>query len=262
MAPMADRRSMLLGSVLGMAYGGVVGGAWTYAATLVFPLDPLAFWIVGGYFVVACTFLGGLYGRLVSLAPGSRALIISVAPILIVYMAVVMAVLAVVMLGMLALSPFFMLLAVRDRRRFMNQMRSAGRLITRQELLPKLAAGEGTLIARFHVKGFESLWWTPDNLDDLGYPCIQLEVLADDYPDTVVDAMSCDNAPAERCNEKYLDQESGKAALLPWATREWARLARDYPEHRLVIVPWGRGDKLIDDELENDEEVVPPSIGE
>ena len=259
---MADRRSLLLRSVLATLYGALAGVVWAYAATLIFHLDPLVFWIVGGYFVAACALLGGLYARIVSLTPASLALMISVAPILIFYMVVVMGVVAVVMLGVLALSPVFMLLAVRDRRRFMEQMRSAGRLVTRQELLPKLAAGEGTLIAKFHLKGFESLWWTPDNLDELGYPCIRLEVLADEYPDTVVDAMSCDNKPARCCDEKYLDHESGEAALLPWATREWKRLARDYPEHRLMIVPWGHGDRLIDDELEDDEEVVPPAIGE
>lgn len=256
------KKPTLVKSILTAAYGGCVGGVCLFILTLVFPWDPLVLGIVGVYLIASSALLGWVFACVPSLSTKDLVLLIPFAPLLVLWFVIAMGGVALVMIGGLACSPIFMLLSVRDRRRFMEQMRSAGRLITRQELLPKLAAGEGTLIAKFHLKGFESLWWTPDNLDELGYPCIRLEVLADDYPDTVVDAMSCDNKPARRCDEKYLDLDSGKAALLPWATREWARLARDYPEHRLMIVPWGHGDKLIDDELEDEEEVVPPPIGE
>lgn len=201
----------------------------------------MTLWIIGLYLVGSSALIGWVFARISSLSPRDLALTIPFAPLLVVYMVLMMGVVALFMLALLACSPVLIVLGIRENRRFVAQMKSAGRVLTREEFLPRLEAGEGTVIAKFHLKGLESLLWTSDDLGEFGFPCTRFGALVNDYPDVVLDTLEDSHESARRFDTEYLDLESGKAAFLPWGLRWWERLARDYPESRLVIVPWLHG---------------------
>lgn len=231
----------MLRSAIAATYGGCVGGVCAAAVASVLRLEPLALWIVGLYLVGSSALIGWVFARISSLSTQDLVLTIPFAPLLVVYMVLMMGVVALFMLALLGCSPVLIVLGIRENRRFLARMKAVGRVLTREELLPRLESGDGTLIAKFHAKGFQSLWWTSDDLAELGFPCIRFEALVDDYPDIVLDAREDGNESTQRLEEEYLDLDSGKAAFLPWGLRWWERLARDYPESRLVIVPWLHG---------------------
>lgn len=256
------KKPTLVKYILTVAYGGCMGGVCLFILPLIFPWDPLVLAIVGVYLIAACALLGWVFACVPSLSTKDLVLLIPFAPLLVLWLVIAMGGVALVMIVGLACSPIFIVFGTREERRFVAQMKSQGRFRTRQELVPALDAGRGTLICKFGPKGYESVWWTDENLEEQGFHCLPLGILIDDSLDDLWDdALNADES-AFRCEREYLDHDSGKAAYLPWAGRQWEHLARDYPDCRLVTVPWGHRLGPMDDELEDDEEVVPPAIGE
>jgi hypothetical protein len=231
----------MLNTVVAGWYGALVGCLYLLVFVRVTDCSWLVGLLVGIYLIGSSAVLGGLMARLPSMTAGVLAVTIPLIPfVLLLSVALIVAAtgaLVTLQIVLLAISPVLVIGEIRSECRFMAKMKSQGRVITRKELLSRLRANKGTLIAKLCHKGIERFWWTEDDLEELGVYSVPFGVLGGDYLDALWDAEDeIDEESALRCDKEYLDVETGKALFVPWRGLRWDRLAREYPEYRIVIL--------------------------
>lgn len=115
-------------------------------------------------------------------------------------------------------------------------MKVQGRFITLDDLRPRLDTGTGTLIMQWGQKGTYRIWWTEDDLFSLGEP-----VSARD--DFIAVFQGQEHAFNTRCQQQYLDDETGRALLtsIPPRYGRSGKLARMFPRIKVaaVVQPFG-----------------------
>ena len=213
------------------AYGILVGLAFAAGilnGTGVTNSVAVAAWIVG----LAAGF--GFLGWRLARSPKSLSIpqIILVIPLMpFMFLAVLMG-LGAILVPVAVMWPFLRTKHLIHERRHRNALRSQGRFSTVDALRSKLDAGEGTLIEDTGQKGPYHIWWTEDDLFDLGKPVSTKD------KDAFLAALREEHAFNARCLKEYLDDKTGRALLtsIPARYARTGRLAQMLPRMKVAAV--------------------------
>jgi hypothetical protein len=111
-------------------------------------------------------------------------------------------------------------------------MMEKGRYATLDELRPRLLAGDGTLIEETAEKGPFRIWWTEDDLLEMGSPVVT--------PDEFLAVLyeGSEHPFNSKCLHDYLSEDNGKALLtsLPPRYAESGRISRMFPRAKRAMV--------------------------
>ena len=212
------------------AYGVVVGVAFAAviqnAAGITSPVA-VAAW------VIALAIMFGLFGWSVAGSPdwpGNWRILILIPLAPFAFLGSLLAITVFVVPIAAALWPFFRAKQIMRERSRRNALAAQGRFATIDTLRPKLDAGTGSLIVDTGEKEPYRVWWTEDDLFDLGKPV--------STKDEFIAAFRGEHAFNARCLTEYLDDKTGKALLTSMTTRDWhgEQLTRTFPQMRVAAV--------------------------
>lgn len=128
--------------------------------------------------------------------------------------------------------PFLWAKQLIRERKHRNALRSQGRFVTVDAVRPMLNAGEGTLIEDTGQKGPYRIWWTEEDLFDLGQPVSTKD------KDAFLAALQGEHTFNARCLKEYLDDKTGRALLtsIPARYARTGRLAQMFPKMKVAAV--------------------------